>query len=91
MRRFALLSFTFLALLSCSIPSPQTLDCTDGESVFACKSMFTDGKSRAIVFVDSPMPDQDVLDRAVVRDDLANVYCVTLYANATATFVSGEC
>ena len=91
MRRFALLSFTILALSSCSIPSPDTLDCTDGKSVFACKARFTDDKSRAIVFVDNPIPDQEVLDRAVVRDDLANVYCVTLYANATATFVSGEC
>jgi hypothetical protein len=78
-------------LAACSVPTPQTLDCTDGQSVYTCKSKFSDGKSRSIVFVDSALPEQVVLDIATTKDDFGNPFCVTLYDNATATFVGGEC
>jgi len=80
-----------LAVTACSVPKPETLDCTDGASVFECKSKFSDGKSRAIVFVEAAMPDQETLDERSTVDSFGNAYCVTLYKNATATFVPGEC
>ena len=59
--------------------------------MFECKSKFSDGKSRAIVFVEAAMPDQETLDERSTVDSFGNAYCVTLYKNATATFVPGEC
>ena len=78
-------------MTSCSIPEARKLDCVDGTSVYSCKAEFSDGKSREIVFVDTPSPGQEALDTTTVRDDLGNEYCVTLYRNVTATFVAGAC
>lgn len=80
-----------LAMTACSVPAPQTLDCADGRSVYTCKAKFSDGKSRSIVFVESALPEQMVLDIATTNDDFGNPFCVTLYDNATATFMDGEC
>ena len=91
MRRLALVPLLVVALTACSVPEPETLDCGADQSVFACKAKFSDGKSRSIVFVKVALPDQPVLDVVSTRDDLGNPYCVTLYGNATATFVGGEC
>lgn len=87
----AVLVVFIVALTACSVPAPQTLDCADGQSVYTCKAKFSDGKSRSIVFVDSALPEQTVLDIATTKDDFGNPFCVTLYDNATATFVGGEC
>ena len=91
MRRVALFAFALVAVTACAVPQPKTLDCGEDQSIFACKAKFTDGKSRGIVFVKFPMENQSVLDAVSTRDDLGNVYCVTLYANATATYAGGEC
>ena len=87
----AVLVVFIVALTACSVPAPQTLDCADGQSVYTCKAKFSDGKSRSIVFVESALPEQTVLDIATTKDDFGNPFCVTLYDNATATFVGGEC
>jgi hypothetical protein len=79
------------ALAACSVPAPVSLDCTDGQSVYLCKAKFSDDKSRTIVFVDSALEGQPVLDTATMTDDFGNPFCVTLYGNATATFQGGEC
>lgn len=91
MRRFALLAFALVAITACSVPKPETLNCGEDQSIFACQAKFSDGKSRGIVFVKVPMPDQEILDSVTTRDDLGNQYCVTLYQNATATYGAGEC
>jgi len=91
MRRFALFVFALVAVTACSVPKPETLNCGEDQSIFACQAKFSDGKSRGIVFVKVPMPDQEVLDSVTTRDDLGNQYCVTLYQNATATYAPGEC
>lgn len=91
MRRIALFAFVLVALTACAVPKPETLNCGEDQSIFACQAKFTDGKSRGIVFVKAPMPDQKVLDSVTTRDDLGNDYCVTLYQNATATYAPGEC
>ena len=91
MRRFALFVFALVAITACSVPKPETLNCGEDQSIFACQAKFSDGKSRGIVFVKVPMPDQEVLDSVTTRDDLGNQYCVTLYQNATATYAPGEC
>ena len=91
MRRFALFVFALVAVTACSVPKPEALDCGEDQSIFACKAKFTDGKSRGIVFVKFPTNGEAVLDAVSTRDDLGNLYCVTLYANATATYAGGEC
>jgi len=91
MRRFALFVFALVAVTACSVPKPEALDCGEDQSIFACKAKFTDGKSRGIVFVKFPTNGEAVLDSVSTRDDLGNLYCVTLYANATATYAGGEC
>jgi hypothetical protein len=80
-----------IALAACSVPAPVSLDCTDGQSVYLCKAKFSDDKSRTIVFVDSTLEGQPVLDTVTMTDDFGNPFCVTLYGNATATFKNGEC
>ena len=91
MRRFALFTLALVAVTACAVPQPKTLDCGQDQSIFACKAKFSDGKSRGIVFVKVPMPDQPILDSVTTRDDLGNFYCVTLFKNATATYAPGEC
>jgi hypothetical protein len=91
MRRFVVLALAAVALSACSPPSPEALDCTDGQSVYMCKARFSDGKSRSIVFVKVVVPGQKVLDEVTVSDDFASPYCVTLFGNATASFSAGNC
>ncbi len=91
MRRVFLFVITLIGLASCAAPKPETLACVDGQSVYTCQSTFTDGKLRGIEFVELAAEGQATLDTTTTRDDFGNPYCVTLYANATATFVVGEC
>jgi hypothetical protein len=91
MRRFVVPALAAVALSACSPPSPEALDCVDGQSIFECKARFSDDKSRAIVFVDVALEGQPVLDATTTSDDFGNPFCVTLYKNATATYVPGEC
>lgn len=91
MRRLAISGFVLVALSGCSVPTAQSLNCGEDQSIFACQAKFSDGKSRNIVFVKRPTPGQTVLDEVTTRDDLGNLYCVTLYDNVTATYLPGEC
>lgn len=91
MRRLAVSGFVLVALSGCSVPTAQSLNCGEDQSIFACQAKFSDGKSRNIVFVKRPTPGQTVLDEVTTRDDLGNLYCVTLYDNVTATYLPGEC
>jgi hypothetical protein len=90
-RRLAISGFVLVALSGCSVPTAQSLNCGEDQSIFACQAKFSDGKSRNIVFVKRPTPGQTVLDEVTTRDDLGNLYCVTLYDNVTATYLPGEC
>ena len=89
--RFILIPVVVASVSACSVPKPETLECVDGQSIFECKSKFTDGKLRSVTFVDTPLPDQPVLDSTTTKDDFGNPFCVTLYDNATAAYVPGEC
>ncbi|MFM8907847.1 MAG: hypothetical protein ACKOIZ_09610, partial [Actinomycetota bacterium] len=91
MRNLALAPLLLVALSACSVPKAEALNCGEDQSIFACQAKFSDGKSRSIVFVKKPMPDATVLDEVTTRDDLGNMYCVTLYSNVTATYAAGEC
>jgi len=91
MRKLFFAAILGVSVSSCSIPEPETLVCEDGQSIFSCQAQYTDGKARAIVFVDAPSEGQEQRDTTTTKDDLGNTYCVTLYANATATYVAGEC
>ena len=90
-RRVGAALILVLATSSCSVPNAESLSCGEDQSIFACKAMFSDGKARSIVFVKFPSPDQSILDSVTTRDDVGNLYCVTLYDNVTATYVPGEC
>jgi hypothetical protein len=87
----ALTAGLLTSLAACSVPEPVSLDCADGQSIFECKARFSDDKSRTIVFVDAALEGQPVLDTTTTKDDFGNLFCVTLYENATATYVPGEC
>ena len=91
MRNLALAPLLLVALSACSVPKAEALNCGEDQSIFACQAKFSDGKSRSIVFVKKPMPDATVLDEVTTRDDLGNMYCVTLYSNVTATYAAGKC
>jgi len=91
MRNLALAPLLLVALSACSVPKAEALNCGEDQSIFACQAKFSDGKSRSIVFVKKPMPDATVLDEVTTRDDLGNMYCVTLYSNVTATYAAGLC
>ena len=90
-RRIVLAAVLVAGLSACSVPTAESLECGEGQSIFACQAKFSDGKSRNIVFVRFPSPDLEVLDAETARDDVGNIYCVTLYENVTATYVPGEC
>ena len=79
------------SISSCSVPKAESLSCGEDQSIFACQAVFSDGKARNIVFVKFPSPGQNVLDATTTRDDVGNLYCVTLYDNVTATYYAGEC
>jgi hypothetical protein len=91
MRRLWLMLPLIASISSCSVPKAESLSCGEDQSIFACQAVFSDGKARNIVFVKFPSPGQNVLDATTTRDDVGNLYCVTLYDNVTATYYPGEC
>jgi len=91
MRRGLITAVLAVSVSACSIPEPEALVCQDGQSLFTCQAQYTDGKARAIVFVDVPAEGEEPRDTTTTKDDFGNSYCVTLYENSTATYVAGEC
>ena len=77
--------------------TPQSLACSDGQSVFACPVNYSDGSVRTATFFNAAPTDSPVVTTSPIvttqltKDDFGNPYCVTLYANGSATFAGGEC
>jgi len=71
--------------------TPQSLACSDGQSVLACQVNYSDGSGRAATFLDAAPADSAVVTTQLTNDDFGDPYCVSLYANGSATFAGGEC
>ena len=61
------------------------LACVEGTSVFDCRASYSDGTTRPIRFTDMADPVAKKIDSDPHIDGAGEVFCVTLYDDATAT------
>ena len=76
-----------------SISRPVSLSCTSGQSIYACKSNWSDGSSKSIDFPNSGASHSGEVsvDQAETQDNYGNTYCVSLYSDGQGSFSGGTC
>ncbi len=71
----------------------KSLECQDGQTIYACKARYSDDSLRDIEFPNEGkyISTGSYTDREESVDDYGNIYCVTLYSNGKGSFKGGSC